>query len=156
MINEYFFEKTGNSKLVSYGLVSRRGVEICWKNKSDPSYSRIPRENSTEISLHEPFIAAGKNYKDYKDFMTAVKKNIEAENTFPVFAFFAERFPCFDSYDYATEDRYHQFTFIMEDGSISRVYHSTDSPTVTLTRDVQFVDYAFLNVLEAQGLFINK
>ena len=143
MVNEYFFEKTGNSKLVSYGLISRRGVEICWKNKSDPSYSRIPRENSTEISLHEPFIPA-------------VKKNIEAENTFPVFAFFAERFPCFDSYDYATEDRYHQFTFIMEDGSISRVYHSTDSPTVTLTRDVQFVDYAFLNVLEAQGLFINK
>ena len=48
-----------------------------------------------------------------------------------------ERFPCFDSYDYAHENRYYWWLFIKEKGKLTRIYHADGTHKIQVTEDVR-------------------
>lgn len=47
-----------------------------------------------------------------------------------------ERFPCFDSSDFLYEKRYFRWYFLCVNGKLTCVYHTDDTPVVTVTEDV--------------------
>ena len=62
------------------------------------------------------------------------------------------RFPCFDSFDYLTENRFYRWFFIREGNSISRIYAIDTKPNIYVTDDVGYVEYNLLNELRNAGI----
>lgn len=51
-----------------------------------------------------------------------------------------ERFPCFDSYDYANEDRYYRWFYLVSGNKMWCIYQADGRKTVLVTEDVAEID----------------
>ena len=127
---------TDTSSGVDHQLRWDGGKKIQWVAR-DGSV-RIPEETNKTFSYPGPFVAAGKTYIDWKSLCAFKKrgdylyKDIYGREVFCVF----ELFPCFDSYDYANENRYYRWFFIKENGKLTRVYYADERPKIEVTEDV--------------------
>ena len=48
-----------------------------------------------------------------------------------------ERYPCFDSYDFATENRYFHWFLILTEDTMSQVYYDDGNARCEITEDVE-------------------
>lgn len=64
-----------------------------------------------------------------------------------------ERFPCFDSSDFLYEKRYFRWYFLCLDGKLICVYHTDETPVVTVTEDVRDVEEQRWKEMKKAGCF---
>jgi len=103
---------------------------------------RIPDEERKEFRYPGVFTAAGRAYPCWKALCVKqgnsgyLWKDIYGREVFCL----SERFPCFDSYDYANENRYYHWFFIKANGKLTRVYYADERDTIQVTEDVRSLE----------------
>ena len=113
------------------------GRQIVWA--SPDGNIRIPIERNRDFFYPGPFTAAGRIYPGWKalcfklDESGYLATDIYGREVFCIM----ERFPCFDSYDYAHENRYYWWLFIKEKGKLTRIYHADGTHKIQVTEDVR-------------------
>lgn len=113
------------------------GRKIEWV-RSDGTI-RIPEEKNRDFLYPGIFTAAGKVYPNWqslcirKDESGHFCRDIYGREVFCM----SERFPCFDSYDYANETRRYRWFFIKENGRLIRVYYADGRNKIQVTEDVR-------------------
>ena len=114
---------------------------------------RVPEEKNKTFLYPGVFVAAGRPYAGWKglcairDDSGFLAKDIYGRDVLYLF----ERFPCFDSYDYANENRYYRWFFIKEKGKLTRVYHADDRLKIEVTEDVEILENKCREVMEKAG-----
>lgn len=124
------------------GAKAIRWVSTETNSDGTPLFTRDPQERTEKYAAPGPFMAAGKNYDSLKqlhavnsgDFMRYT--DIYGRHVF----YDAERFPCFDSYDYMYEKRCYRWFFILENGTLTRVYYTDTSDWIHVTEDVRNIE----------------
>ena len=112
------------------------GRQIYWI-ASDGSI-RIPEETKKEFLYPGIFTAAGRVYPSWKalcvkqDETGYLCKDIYGRDVFCM----SERFPCFDSFDYANETRRYRWFFLKEKGKLTRIYYADERKRIQITEDV--------------------
>ena len=101
---------------------------------------RIPEETQRKLPYPAPFTAAGKPYPNWSALCAEgegyFRKDLYGREVF----YISERFPCFDSYDYANENRYYRWFFLKENGKLTRVYYADGRNVIEVTEDVSGVE----------------
>lgn len=127
------------------------GREIYWA--APDGTTRIPEETQKTFVYPGPFMAAGKPYvglralRAQQDETGHICKDLYGREVFYLW----ERFPCFDSYDYANENRYYRWFFIKEDGKLTRIYHADERKTLEVTEDVRNLENKCREAMEKMG-----
>ena len=134
-------------------------VRLEWVSRETDTEGRPLRVRTPKgFALTVPevgFTAAGKLYAN-RDMLTCrkVKGSPWAKDVYgrDVLAL-KERFPCFDSSDLLHEKRYFRWYFLCENGKLTCVYHTDDTPVVTVTEDVLDVERDCWRQMQALGCF---
>lgn len=133
-----------------YGTEHIRWVSRETDDNGAPLYTRNPQQTTTEYPSPGVFRAAGKTYTS-RNQLTIVKdedgvwcKDMYGRQVLCV----RERFPCFDSYDFAHENRYYYWYFIREGDRLTRVYYSDGGKRIIVTEDVDELETARLRDLQ--------
>lgn len=114
---------------------------------------RIPEESSRDYRYPGVFMAAGKLYVSWKQLCVFTDesgyfaRDIYGRDVFCM----RERFPCFDSYDYANEHRYYRWFFIRTKDRLTRVYHADERRVIQVTEDVHSLENACIRKMQEQG-----
>lgn len=100
---------------------------------------RIPEEVNKDFLYPGVFVAAGKAYASWKLLCVKTEENgCVCKDVYGREVFYiSERFPCFDSFDYASEKRYYRWFFIKENGKLTRVYYADERKRIQVTEDVR-------------------
>ena len=115
------------------------GRKILWV-ASDGSV-RTPEESNKTFLYPGPFFAAGKAYVSWKGLCVEQTESGLCRDLYGREVFYmAERFPCFDSYDYMYEKRYYRRYLIFADGTRTRVFLADESPNPCVTEDVRLLE----------------
>ena len=129
---------------VSYRHMFLSAVKIRWESRrltesDEPAVVREPLESTRKFSAKSPITAAGKKYTSIKQLCaTPTEDDSIYRDVYGRTVFCTQmRFPCFDSYDYITENRYYRWFFIKEDNRLTRVYYEDESDVVIVTEDVE-------------------
>ena len=136
--------RVGSGERVDYPLYSSATERLQWvSRKTDgegrPLSVRDPEERTHTFPVVSGFVAAGKWYASLKLLTVKTDANglwcrdVYGREVLAV----RERFPCFDSEDFLHEDRYYRWFLLREGGKLTRVYHTDERPTVTVTEDVR-------------------
>ena len=114
---------------------------------------RIPEEVNHKFSYPGPFQAAGKTYLSVKSLcaLKTRKENVYKDIYGREVFYIAERFPCFDSYDYANENRYYRWFFIKEKGRLTRVYYADERGEIEVTEDIASIENRCRQEIDAAG-----
>lgn len=142
---------TENPAGIDHELRWDGGREIYWV--APDGAKRIPEEVKKTYAYPGLFMAAGKPYAGLrgllaqKDETGYLGKDIYGREVF----YISELFPCFDSYDYANENRYYRWFFIKENGKLIRIYHADERNTVEVTEDVRYLENKCREVMEEMG-----
>ena len=127
------------------------GKKIQWV--APDGTARNPEEQNFTFSYPGTFQAAGKTYLSIKALCAwktrreGIYKDIYGREIFCV----TERFPCFDSYDYANENRYYRWFFIKENGRLTRVYYADERNKIEVTEDVASLEYKCRDAMVEAG-----
>lgn len=139
--NTMYLTCVGSGNIIKYDLTSRFAKKVVWINgevdsDENPVVQREPEEISFVYSRDSEFTVAGKTYPNFDSMLKecACNRGVDIHGR-EVFCY-NELFPCFDSYDYATETRYYRWRFIREGNQLSRVYASDECDIVFVTEDV--------------------
>lgn len=157
---EMLLHCTSESKKISRDLDCTSAYKVEWISRETgedgrPLVIREPVEQEAVHTRRSIFTVAGKPYCGLNAFLHGLKEIDEdwAKDQYGRKVLrIKRRFPCFDSYDYLTENRFYRWFFIREGNSISRVYASDDTPNVYVTDDVAYVEYNLLNELRDAGM----
>jgi len=111
------------------------GRQIVWV--APDGSVRVPEEKHKDFLYPGPFFAAGKAYVSWKGLCAQQTESGLCRDLYGREVFYmAERFPCFDSYDYANENRYYRWFFLREQGKLTRVYYADERHKIEVTEDV--------------------
>ena len=126
------------------------GQKIEWVSSNGSV--REPEEETKTFAYPGPFTAAGKPYPNLKSLAVIKRNDLLYKDIYgrPVVCV-SERFPCFDSYDYANENRYYRWFFIREKGKLTRVYYADERPKVEVTEDVASLENRCREALQKAG-----
>ena len=114
---------------------------------------RTPEEKNKTFLYPGVFVAAGRPYTGWKALCASkddsgfLAKDIYGREVLYIF----ELFPCFDSYDYANENRYYRWFFIKENGKLTRIYHADERFKIEVTEDVENLENKCREVMEKAG-----
>lgn len=108
---------------------------------------RRPEPVKKTCDLYQgPFWAAGKEYRSLRQLWAYEISNGEYRTVKYIDCYkrtvidACERFPCFDSYDYASENRYYHNCFIMDNNQLSYIYFSDNRRNkVTVIDDLDMI-----------------
>lgn len=121
-------------------------VRLEWVSRETDAEGRPLRVRTPkEFTLTVPevgFIAAGKLYAS-RNMLTfrEVENSPWAKDVYGRDVLvLKERFPCFDSSDFRYEKRYFRWYFLCENGKLTCIYHTDNTPVVTVTEDVLNVE----------------
>ena len=136
-----------NTDIRAYAIV--KGVKLWQLAKylgyvHENNFSRrlreeLPEETKKEFLYPGIFTAAGRAYPSWKalcveqDETGHFCKDIYGRDVFCM----SERFPCFDSFDYANETRRYRWFFLKEKGKLTRVYYADERKKIQVTEDVR-------------------
>lgn len=104
---------------------------------------RIPRPRIRRYSLCNGFRVGKAEYRCLSELRAEIldqEKHLYKDVHGRVFAEVEERFPCFDSFDYANEDRYYHWLYLIENGKLFLVYYMDEDERVTVTEDVKEIE----------------
>lgn len=123
----------------------KRGRDIEWVTKEndengEPLMRRTPQPVRVEYKMDEGFVAAGRRYKTVMqlDFgkVQGESEYLHRDAYGRKMLHFKERYPCFDSFDYMTEDRYYHWCLFKVDDRLTSVYYGDDSNWGEVVEDV--------------------
>lgn len=138
---------------VAYGHTSRSASRVQWvRQEGDAELVRIPEERTWVFQKGGPFQAAGQSYRSLEELRAGRRDH-------PSYAWYRdchgrkvlyveERFPCFDSFDFDTENRYYRWFFLCEGGRLTRVYTEDEKPEIYVTEDVGNLETRCWNRME--------
>lgn len=157
---EMLLHCTEESKKISRDLNCTSAYKVEWISREKgedgrPLALREPEEQEAVHTRRSIFTVAGKPYCGLNAFLYGLKEIDDdwAEDQYGRKVLrIQKRFPCFDSYDYLTENRFYRWFFIRKGNSISRIYASDDCPNVYVTDDVAYVEYDLINKLRDAGM----
>lgn len=140
-------QEAGPGQSVSYDLGRYSTTEVVWVSKEidregNPVCSRIPADITSVYKTGSSFTAAGRHYRSLKELAATPcnepdwYKDIYGRDVL----YLRRRFPCFDSYDYMTENRYYRWIFIFDDHTLTRVYHTDEQNEIFVTEDVRYIE----------------
>lgn len=120
----------------------RRFVD--WVNLEGSTCTRrIPRPCIRRYSLRNGFRVGKMEYRSLSELRAEIldqEKHLYKDVYGRIFAEIKERFPCFDSFDYANEDRYYHWLYLTENGRLFLVYYKDEDERVTVTEDVKEIE----------------
>lgn len=119
----------------------------------NPVFERKPKESVTKYKRSEPFYAAGKEYKNFYNFLKSEDGALGEDVYGRTVVCTKQRFPCFDSYDYLYENRYYHQYFIRHGNTLTEVHIADDSDIVRVTEDVDYVNIYEWTDLKLLGCF---
>lgn len=99
---------------------------------------RRPQPSTQEYSLPGAFRVGGRKYHSVLELRVLPldrEKRIYRDIYGRVFGEIRERFPCFDSYDYANENRYYHWLYLTEGGKLFMIYYQDEGKKLTVTED---------------------
>lgn len=143
---------------LSYPLFSSSSVKIIWQSaekdeEGKAKLARIPQESEKTFSFNN-FYAAGKHYRNISQLCTQkdgeLFKDIYGRTVF----YDKQRFPCFDSYDYMSEDRYFHHFYLKENGRLTRIYYHDDMLEVYVAEDADRVASQFAQDMVRNGFLM--
>ncbi len=150
----------GRGERMDSRLSSRSTLRLQWESREkdaqgQPIRTRTPEEHTRTHVLPLPFSAAGKLYSSTgsltaKELADGTYLDCHGRRVISL----AERFPCFDSYDYATENRYYRWYIIVEPERLTRVYTEDDSLQIYITDDVRDLEDNCVNALKKVGIVL--
>lgn len=150
---EHILRQAEGSRMLDYGLMCTRGTAVEWTLRSDPSVVRRPKERTTVYRRGSVFWAAGQMYLNAEGLMYRPREKDGWTwflDRYGRKVFYAdERYPCFDSYDYANENRYHRWFFLCEGGKLTRVYTAEDE--IRVTEDAAYVEDSCWEKMQQHG-----
>ena len=157
---EMLLHCTGESHKLHRGNDCTSVYKVEWVSREkgedgSPLEIREPQEKEAVYTRGSVFTAAGKRYCGLNGFLHGLKEIDEdwAEDQYGRKVLCVKwRFPCFDSFDYLTENRFYRWFFIREGNSISRIYAIDTKPNIYVTDDVGYVEYNLLNELRNAGI----
>lgn len=150
----------GRGESVRSRLCCRATQRLEWISREtdpqgQPQRTRTPEEHTRTHLSPLPFTAAERLYTSLSG-LTAHKLTdgtyLDCHGRRVISL--AERFPCFDSYDYATENRYYRWYIIVEAERLTRVYTEDDSPQLYITEDVRDLEDNCVSALKELGLVL--
>lgn len=140
----------GGGSGISYQGGGYYGTErICWVSRETddggaPLHTRKPNPSVKEYPSPGVFQAGGKTYTS-RNQLTMVKdedgtwcKDMYGRQVLCL----RERFPCFDSYDFAHENRYYYWYFLRDGDRLTRIYYGDGSRKIIVTEDVEDLEYS--------------
>lgn len=136
---------------VDHELLWDGGKKIQWI--SSDGTVRTPEEKNKTFLYPGLFFAAGKPYTSWKSLCAStddsgiLAKDIYGREVLYIF----ELFPCFDSYDYANEDRYYRWFFIKEKEKLTRIYYADERHKIEVTEDVENLENKCREYLQKAG-----
>ena len=147
-------ERSGGGGYMSCGTVRLEWVSRETDADGQPLRTRTPKALTVTVP-EVGFLAAGRPYASRAQ-LTARKdphgpwaKDVYGRDVLVL----AERFPCFDSSDLLYEDRYFRWYFLCRDDKLTCVYHTDDTPTVTVTEDVHDLENQCWQQMKERGCF---
>lgn len=154
----WILQKGDKQGSIRDNLSFRRSVSLKWVNAAGKggdgaNEERIPSETTRTYTDGKPFRAAGRDYASLEQ-LTAVKdergvwcRDVYGREVFCV----AERFPCFDSYDFLYEKRCYRWFYIREQGKLTCIYHIDEAETFTVTEDMEMLGQNSWNCMLSEG-----
>lgn len=135
--------RVGPGEKVRYPLCTYSTEKVEWVSREldergDPVSVRIPKEMTRGFTVPLGFTAAGKPYLSVRQLITKKDgtetwgRDIYGREVLCL----RERFPCFDSYDYANEHRYYRWFFLRESQKLTRVFCADGQQKIVVTEDV--------------------
>lgn len=144
---EMVLEAAGPGKRAGYKLASYSTVALRWVSRErgadgGPLRVREPHESTVKYSLAGGFTAAGRRYGTLSELFTEhdKTKTFCRDRCGREVLYLAERFPCFDSHDFACENRFYRWLFLRENDRLTRVYHEDETGSVYVTEDVKYLE----------------
>ena len=130
---EMVLEAAGPGKRAGYKLASYSTVTLRWVSRErgadgKPLRVREPHESTVKYALSELFTEHDKT------------KTFCRDRCGREVLYLAERFPCFDSHDFAYENRFYRWLFLRENDRLTRVYHEDETGSVYVTEDVKYLE----------------
>lgn len=151
-------QEVGEGEKVEYPRYSSWTVRLQWASRTlgedgAPLTVRTPSQRKLTLPVAPGFVAAGRPYAGL-GMLTAKQGEHWSRDIYGRQVLcLRERFPCFDSYDYANEDRYFRWYFLLEGGKLTRVFHADGSATVVVTEDVRDLERTCWEQMQRLGVF---
>ncbi len=151
---------TGQGEKIHTRLCSRSSRRVQWVSREagadgQPLRCREPRESVRTHPVSVPFTAAGKVYSSAQSIAA---RRLEDGTFLDRYGrrviCLRERFPCFDSYDYANEKRCYRWYLILEPERLTRVYAEDGGGELLITEDVSMLEDCCVEELRRLGLLV--
>lgn len=145
----------GGSGSLSCGSTRLEWVSRETDREGGPVRVRTPEERTVTVP-EVGFMAGGKLYASRSQLTAEREKNGPwARDVYGRYVLvIEERFPCFDSADFLYEKRYFRWYFLCQEGKLTRVYHTDETPTVTVTKDVLDLETQCWEKMQKWGCFL--
>ena len=140
-------QSIGHGLTTGYELSLHSTQKIQWVSKEkqangEPLHIRTPSESSKRYSYPGVFRAAGKRYRNWNQLC---HKPCNSPDVFTdiygrTVYFYAQRFPCFDEYDYLYENRWYRWFFILGQATMTRVFYTDEQAHIHVTEDLEYVE----------------
>ncbi len=150
----------GTGKTVRYPRSSYGAVKVEWVSRrlddqGRPVQVRVPSEITRIYALESGFTAAGKHYDRCEQlYAQADRRKIWCRDIYGrEVLYLAERFPCFDSSDFLTENRFFRWFFLREGQRLTRVFYTDETDKIYVTEDVANLEHRCWQDMEREGYF---
>lgn len=149
----------GEGRRVEYALCSYWAQRVEWVSRRTddqgrPAAVRVPQERAHTFPA-VAFFAAGRFYVGWKQLVE--KQDEEGVWCRDVYGrqvlTLTERFPCFDSYDFAHENRRYRWFFLREGEKLTRVFYTDGRAEISVTEDVANLEDQCWREMERLGYF---
>ena len=133
-------------------------VSVEKNENGDPIVRRSPSAKTMMYPAKLGFFAAGKHYASWRELVAEHEDRYEhcRDKYGREVVYEWERFPCFDSCDYANEDRFRRWFLLRKDDRLTYIYLEDGGGFVQVTEDVQDVEWQCWDKLKKSGLISGK
>lgn len=148
----------GQSVRYPGAMYSSRRIRWVSRERTDsglPAEIRDPMEKTRVFPLSHGFFAAGRRYTALSQLF--VRTDETAAWCWDAYGrqvlYLAKRYPCFDCFDAAYEDRFYRWFFLREGNTLTRVYFNDGGGSVYVTEDVANLETYCCEEMERAGFF---
>ena len=153
---DMFLRPAGNGTIFRHELGGHSTQRVEWVSlETDENGKPVAVREScerTEVgSKNQAFYMAGKEYRNLKAFLKSQDEEWGVDSYGRQVLCTKERYPCFDSYDFLSENRYFRWFFIREGNSVSQLFYADDRDKIYITEDVHNIEDWAWSRMKATG-----
>lgn len=149
---ELKLHKKPNTRFVETDMLLEWISPECSEN-GEPLVCRVPEPEKRKY--HACFTAGGKKYRNIKQMTSRcmdAEKGLYKDSFGRNVILVKELFPCFDSFDYAAENRYYRWHFLIWKEKLICVHSADDSRIIEVTEDVAVLSGKVWESMQAAGI----